>query len=68
MGEDDPHRGHLAHGRGRPAPRSPRPWVKINVKFPKIIMKGDEKWKSPSRDESGPGKGANRPREYIRRA
>ncbi|KAF3541362.1 hypothetical protein F2Q69_00020053 [Brassica cretica] len=30
---------------------------KMNVKFPKIIMKGDEKWKSPSRDESGPGKG-----------
>ncbi|KAF3487729.1 hypothetical protein F2Q69_00052528 [Brassica cretica] len=28
MGEDDPHRGHLAHGRGRPAPRSPRPWVR----------------------------------------
>ncbi|KAF3608587.1 hypothetical protein DY000_02048863 [Brassica cretica] len=27
MGEDDPHRGHLAHGRGRPAPRSPRPWA-----------------------------------------
>ncbi|KAL0749362.1 hypothetical protein Bca101_031365 [Brassica carinata] len=21
MGEDDPHRGRLAHGRGRPAPR-----------------------------------------------
>ncbi|KAF2596575.1 hypothetical protein F2Q68_00010853 [Brassica cretica] len=33
---------------------------KINVKFPKIIMKGDEKWKSPSRDESGPGKADNR--------
>ncbi|KAF2596524.1 hypothetical protein F2Q68_00011260 [Brassica cretica] len=118
MGEDDPHRVHLVHGRGRPAPRSPRPWVrtnlpsrnrassskfplhnpralgrnthvssrlglskkdfgksyknlvvemdsflsyktameKINVNFLKIIMKGDEKWKSPSRDESGPGK------------
>ncbi|KAF2553424.1 hypothetical protein F2Q68_00034692 [Brassica cretica] len=27
MGEDDPRRGHLAHGRGRPAPRSPRPWA-----------------------------------------
>ncbi|KAF3585635.1 hypothetical protein F2Q69_00028896 [Brassica cretica] len=26
IGEDDPHRGHLAHGRGRPALRSPRPW------------------------------------------
>ncbi|KAF3541313.1 hypothetical protein F2Q69_00020887 [Brassica cretica] len=36
---------------------------KINVKFPKfpkIILKGDEKWKSPSRDESGPGKADNR--------
>ncbi|KAF2570029.1 hypothetical protein F2Q70_00003322 [Brassica cretica] len=28
MGEDDPHRGHLSHGRGRPAPRSPRPWAR----------------------------------------
>ncbi|KAH0854171.1 hypothetical protein HID58_090152 [Brassica napus] len=28
MGEDDPHRGRLAHGRGRPAPRSPRPWAR----------------------------------------
>ncbi|KAF3552749.1 hypothetical protein F2Q69_00015723 [Brassica cretica] len=118
MGEDDPRRRHLAHGRGRPAPRSPHPWArttrievtspmgedrppvpkpfilvqvpvtqssgpltqypclislskkdfgksyknlvvetgsclpyktateKINVKFPKIIMKGDEKWKT----------------------
>ncbi|KAF3560681.1 hypothetical protein DY000_02015464 [Brassica cretica] len=26
MGKDDPHRVHLAHGRGRPAQRSPRPW------------------------------------------
>ncbi|KAF2600449.1 hypothetical protein F2Q68_00008424 [Brassica cretica] len=29
MGEDDPHRGHLAHGRGRPTPRSPRPWARM---------------------------------------
>ncbi|KAF3583718.1 hypothetical protein F2Q69_00029323 [Brassica cretica] len=28
MGEDDPHLGHLAHERGRPAPRSPRPWAR----------------------------------------
>ncbi|KAF3502351.1 hypothetical protein F2Q69_00042885 [Brassica cretica] len=28
MGDDDPHRGHLAHGRGRPAPRSHRPWTR----------------------------------------
>ncbi|KAL0864676.1 hypothetical protein Bca101_043794 [Brassica carinata] len=27
-GEDDPHRGYLAHGRGRPKPRSPRPWAR----------------------------------------
>ncbi|KAF3494747.1 hypothetical protein DY000_02053136 [Brassica cretica] len=27
MGEDDPHRDHLTIGRGRPAPRSPRPWA-----------------------------------------
>ncbi|KAF3536418.1 hypothetical protein F2Q69_00019656 [Brassica cretica] len=29
---------------------------KINVKFSKIIMKGDKIWKRPPRDESGPGK------------
>ncbi|KAF2567361.1 hypothetical protein F2Q68_00026125 [Brassica cretica] len=28
VGEDDQHHGHLAHGRGRPAPRSPRPWAR----------------------------------------
>ncbi|KAL0759405.1 hypothetical protein Bca101_075555 [Brassica carinata] len=28
MGEDDPHRGHLAHGRGRPASSSRRPWAR----------------------------------------
>ncbi|KAF3552744.1 hypothetical protein F2Q69_00015726 [Brassica cretica] len=28
MGEDDPHRGHLSHGRGRPVPRSLRPWAR----------------------------------------
>ncbi|KAF3552596.1 hypothetical protein DY000_02006910 [Brassica cretica] len=28
MGEDDHHQGHLPHGRGRPAPRSPRPWAR----------------------------------------
>ncbi|KAF3558073.1 hypothetical protein F2Q69_00013756 [Brassica cretica] len=28
MGEDDPRRGHLAHGRERPALRSPRPWAR----------------------------------------
>ncbi|KAF2531679.1 hypothetical protein F2Q70_00029438 [Brassica cretica] len=28
MGENDPHKGHLVHGRGRPAPRSPRPWAR----------------------------------------
>ncbi|KAF2604046.1 hypothetical protein F2Q70_00026554 [Brassica cretica] len=27
-GEDDQHHGHLARGRGRPAPRSPRPWAR----------------------------------------
>ncbi|KAF2536487.1 hypothetical protein F2Q68_00021589 [Brassica cretica] len=29
IGEDDHHRGHLARGRGRPAPRSPRPWARM---------------------------------------
>ncbi|KAH0858853.1 hypothetical protein HID58_087115 [Brassica napus] len=28
MGEDDPRRGHLTHGKGRPALRSPRPWAR----------------------------------------
>ncbi|KAL0759404.1 hypothetical protein Bca101_075554 [Brassica carinata] len=31
MGEDDQHHGHLAHGRGRPAPRSPRPWARTTI-------------------------------------
>ncbi|KAF3605516.1 hypothetical protein DY000_02045801 [Brassica cretica] len=31
MGEDDHHRGHLASGRGRPAPRSPRPWARTTI-------------------------------------
>ncbi|KAF2595427.1 hypothetical protein F2Q70_00044785 [Brassica cretica] len=29
MGEDNHHQGDLAHGRGRPAPRSPRPWARM---------------------------------------
>ncbi|KAF3602846.1 hypothetical protein F2Q69_00034065 [Brassica cretica] len=28
MDEDDQHHGHPAHGRRRPAPRSPRPWAR----------------------------------------
>ncbi|KAF3510482.1 hypothetical protein F2Q69_00006187 [Brassica cretica] len=28
MGENDHHQGHLPHGQGRPAPRSPRPWAR----------------------------------------
>ncbi|KAF3529046.1 hypothetical protein DY000_02040568 [Brassica cretica] len=31
LGEDDPCRGHLTHGRGRPTPRSPRPWARIDL-------------------------------------
>ncbi|KAF2581649.1 hypothetical protein F2Q68_00005272 [Brassica cretica] len=31
MGEDDHHRGHLARGRGQPAPRSPRPWARMTT-------------------------------------
>ncbi|KAH0892976.1 hypothetical protein HID58_055405, partial [Brassica napus] len=31
MGEDDPRQGHLAHGRGRPAPRSSRPWARTDL-------------------------------------
>ncbi|KAF3605556.1 hypothetical protein DY000_02044602 [Brassica cretica] len=32
--EDDHHHGHLAHGRGRPAPQSLRPWVRtIRAQF-----------------------------------
>ncbi|KAF3559277.1 hypothetical protein F2Q69_00011174 [Brassica cretica] len=29
MGEDDPHQGHLTHGRGRPTPGSPRTWARM---------------------------------------
>ncbi|KAF3517321.1 hypothetical protein DY000_02060504 [Brassica cretica] len=31
MGEEDHHKGHLAHGRGRPAPWSPRPWARTTI-------------------------------------
>ncbi|KAF3584551.1 hypothetical protein F2Q69_00030008 [Brassica cretica] len=31
MGKDDHHQGHLAHGQGRPAPRSPRPWARTTT-------------------------------------
>ncbi|KAF3540525.1 hypothetical protein F2Q69_00020061 [Brassica cretica] len=31
MGEDDPRRGRLTHGRGRPASRSPRPWARTDL-------------------------------------
>ncbi|KAF2581650.1 hypothetical protein F2Q68_00005273 [Brassica cretica] len=27
----EPDRSHLAHGRGRPAPRSPRPWARTTI-------------------------------------
>ncbi|KAF3519666.1 hypothetical protein DY000_02060127 [Brassica cretica] len=34
LGEDDQHHGRLTHGRGRPSPRSPRPWARtIRARF-----------------------------------
>ncbi|KAF2580452.1 hypothetical protein F2Q68_00005280 [Brassica cretica] len=31
MGDDDQHHGNLAHGRGQPTPRSPRPWARTTI-------------------------------------
>ncbi|KAF3562539.1 hypothetical protein DY000_02017095 [Brassica cretica] len=42
MGEDDQHHGHLAHGRGRPAPRSPRPWARTTITKVTLPMGEDD--------------------------
>ncbi|KAF3532491.1 hypothetical protein DY000_02038383 [Brassica cretica] len=54
-GEDDQHHGRPAHGRGRPAPRSPRPWAKTTsttVAPPIIEHKPSETY--PDRLRIGP--------------
>ncbi|KAF3553642.1 hypothetical protein F2Q69_00013854 [Brassica cretica] len=58
MGEDDPRRGHLAHGRGRPAPRSPHSWARTTraeITFP---MGEDD----PRRGHLAHGRGRPAPR------
>ncbi|KAF2603301.1 hypothetical protein F2Q70_00026225 [Brassica cretica] len=42
MGEDDQHHGHLAHGRGRPSPRSPRLWARTTSTTVTLPMSEDD--------------------------
>uniref|UniRef100_A0A0D3DM57 Uncharacterized protein n=1 Tax=Brassica oleracea var. oleracea TaxID=109376 RepID=A0A0D3DM57_BRAOL len=58
MDEDDPHRGHLAHGRGRPAPRSPRPWARTTRAEVTSPMGEDD----PRRGHLAHGRGRPAPR------
>ncbi|KAF3576139.1 hypothetical protein DY000_02032271 [Brassica cretica] len=58
QGEDDPHRGHLAHGRGRPAPRSPRPWERTTRTEVTSTMGEDD----PRRGHLADGRGRPAPR------
>ncbi|KAF3529508.1 hypothetical protein DY000_02040407 [Brassica cretica] len=46
MGEDDQHHGHLAHGRGRPAPRPPRPWARTTSTTVTSPMGEDDRHRS----------------------
>ncbi|KAF3508416.1 hypothetical protein F2Q69_00007319 [Brassica cretica] len=50
MGEDDHNKGHLAHGRRRPAPRSPRPWARtIRARFTSPLGEDNSIPVSPTR-------------------
>ncbi|KAF3561502.1 hypothetical protein DY000_02016530 [Brassica cretica] len=65
MDEDDPHRGHLAHGQGRPTPRSPRPWARTNCAEVTSPMAEDD----PRRVHLAHGKGrpaTRSPRPWAR--
>ncbi|KAF3537050.1 hypothetical protein F2Q69_00021371 [Brassica cretica] len=42
MGVDDHHQGHLARGRGRQAPRSPRPWARMTITKVTSLMGEDD--------------------------
>ncbi|KAH0893000.1 hypothetical protein HID58_055429 [Brassica napus] len=58
MGEEDPHRGHLAHGRGGPAPRIPRPWARMTRAKVTSPMGEDD----PHRGHLSHGRGRPAPR------
>ncbi|KAH0899539.1 hypothetical protein HID58_049107 [Brassica napus] len=58
MGEDDPHRDVLAYGRGRPAPRSPRPWARTTRTKVTSPMGEDD----PHRGHLAHGRGRPAPR------
>ncbi|KAF2534618.1 hypothetical protein F2Q70_00029440 [Brassica cretica] len=57
-GEDDPPRRHLAHRRGRRAPRSPRPWARTTRTKVTSPMGGDD----PHRGHLAHGRGRPAPR------
>ncbi|KAF3532488.1 hypothetical protein DY000_02038380 [Brassica cretica] len=53
MGEDDQHHGRLAHGRGRPSPRWPRPWARtIHARFTSPYGEDNPIPASPTRFDS----------------
>ncbi|KAH0917478.1 hypothetical protein HID58_025138 [Brassica napus] len=58
IGEDRLNTGHLAHGRGRPTPRSPRPWVRTTRTEVTSPMGKDD----PHRDHLAHGRGRPAPR------
>ncbi|KAH0893029.1 hypothetical protein HID58_055458 [Brassica napus] len=60
MGEDDQHHGHLAHGRGRPAPRSPRPWARTTSTTVTFPMGEDDHHQG----HLAHGRGRSAPEEY----
>ncbi|KAF2598037.1 hypothetical protein F2Q68_00010096 [Brassica cretica] len=61
LGEDDPCRGHLAHGRGRPAPRLPRPWARMTRAEVTTPMGEDD----PRRGHLAHGRGRPAPRSPL---
>ncbi|KAF2531327.1 hypothetical protein F2Q70_00031121 [Brassica cretica] len=57
-GEDRLNTGHLAHGRGRPTPRSPRPWARTTCTEATSHMGEDD----PHRGHLAHGRGQSAPR------
>ncbi|KAF3556206.1 hypothetical protein F2Q69_00012389 [Brassica cretica] len=68
MGEDDQHHGHLTHGRGQPAPRSPRPWARMTITKVTSPMGEDDQHRghlAHGRGRPAPGATANQVKPYI---
>ncbi|KAF3551000.1 hypothetical protein DY000_02007128 [Brassica cretica] len=57
-GQDDPRRGQLSHGRGRPSPRSPHPWARTTRAEVTLPMGEDD----PHRGHLAHGRGRPAPR------